>query len=103
MISDGFRGLDEQRFFTGNLNAAFVYSGDNHTYFIKDTMIWRLNENIEFIGSIASDYPQFVVRWLNIADKITSALQWINGQTYFFSNHYYYRYDHRNHRVMTIR
>lgn len=98
-ISDGFRGLDEQRFFTGRLDAAFVYSGDNRTYFIKDAMVWRLSVNLEFAGSIDIDYPQFVARWLQIGDKITGALQWINGKTYFFSYQSYYRYDHLNHRV----
>ncbi|CAF1085149.1 unnamed protein product [Adineta steineri] len=99
LISDGFRGLDEQHFFTGHLDAAFVYSGDNHTYFIKDAMIWRLNMNMEFISSIDIDYPQFVSNWLHIGDKITSALQWINGRTYFFSHQFYYRYDHINHHI----
>lgn len=99
LISDGFRGLDEQHFFTGHLNAAFVFSGDNRTYFVKDTMVWRLNVNVEFLGSIEHEYPQFVSSWLKIGDKITAAIQWINGQTYFFSHHIYYRYDHRNHRV----
>ncbi|CAF4237942.1 unnamed protein product [Rotaria socialis] len=99
LIRDGFRGLDEQHFFTGHLNAAFVYSGDNHTYFIKDAMIWRLHMNLEFSSSIDIDYPQFVSRWLNIGEKITSAIQWINGLTYFFSHKYYYRYDHVHQQV----
>ena len=99
LISDGFRGLDEQHFFTGRLNAALLYSGDNRTYFIKDAMVWRLNVNVEFAGSIENDYPQFVSRWLNIGEKITSAIQWLNGYTYFFSHQSYYRYDHRSHRV----
>jgi hypothetical protein len=99
LISDGFHGLDETHFFTGHLNAALVYSGDNHTYFIKDAMVWRLNINLEFAGSIEHNYPQFVSRWLNIGEQITSALQWINGQTYFFSHQFYFRYDHHNHRV----
>ncbi|CAF1099540.1 unnamed protein product [Rotaria sordida] len=99
LISDGFRGLDEQHFFTGHLDAAFIYSGDNHTYFIKDAMVWRLNINIEFTNSIDIDYPQFVSSWLHIGEKITSALQWINGRTYFFSYKSYYRYDHINHQV----
>jgi len=99
LISDGFRGLDDQHFFTGHLDAAFVYSGDNHTYFIKDAMVWRLNINIEFTGSIDIDYPQFVSRWLHIGEKITSAIQWINGRNYFFSYKFYYRYDHINHQV----
>ena len=99
LISDGFRGLDEQHFFTGRLNAALLYSGDNRTYFIKDAMVWRLNINAEFAGSIENDYPQFVSRWLHIGEKITSAIQWLNGHTYFFSHQSYYRYDHRNHRV----
>ena len=101
LIRDGFHGLDEQHFFTGHLDAAFVYSGDNHTYFIKDTMIWRLNINQEFISSIDIDYPQFVARWLRIRDRITNALQWTNGQTYFFSYTTYYRYDHHRHQVTT--
>ncbi len=99
LISDGFHGLDDQHFFTGHLDAAFVYSGDNQTYFIKDAMVWRLNLNKEFTSSIDIDYPQFVARWLHIGEKITNALQWINGRTYFFSYQFYYRYDHRNHQV----
>ncbi len=99
LISDGFRGLDDQHFFTGHLDAAFVYSGDNHTYFIKDAMVWRLNMNVEFTSLIDIDYPQFVSRWLHIGEKITNALQWINGRTYFFSYKSYYRYDHINHQV----
>lgn len=99
LISDGFPGLDQRRFFTGRLSAAFLYSGDNHTYFIKDAMLWRLNFNREFTSAIENDYPQFVSRWLHIGEKITSALQWINGYTYFFSDQLYYRYDHQNHRV----
>jgi hypothetical protein len=62
-------------------------------------MVWRLNINFEFSGLIDMDYPQFVSRWLNIGEKITNALQWINGRTYFFSYQSYYRYDHINHRV----
>lgn len=62
-------------------------------------MIWRLNLNIEFTSSIDIDYPQFVARWLRIGDKITNAIQWINGRTYFFSYKSYYRYDHVHHRV----
>ena len=99
LISDGFRGLDEQRFFTGHLDAAFVYSGDNHTYFIKDAMVWRLNSFKEFTSSIDNDYPQFVARWLHIGEKITGALRWINGRNYFFSQRSYYRFDHIHHRV----
>ncbi|CAF4525284.1 unnamed protein product, partial [Rotaria magnacalcarata] len=38
-------------------------------------------------------------RWLNIGEKITSAIQWINGLTYFFSHKYYYRYDHIHQQV----
>lgn len=99
LISDGFRGLDEQRFFTGHLDAAFVYSGDNHTYFIKDAMVWRLNSFKEFTSSIDNDYPQFVARWLHIGEKITGALRWTNGRNYFFSHRSYYRFDHVHHRV----
>ena len=99
LISEGFRGLNEQHFFVGSLDAALIYSGDNHTYFIKDTMVWRLSVNLEFAGVIENEYPQFVSRWLHINDKITSALQWINGRTYFFSKKTYYRYDHLNQQV----
>jgi hypothetical protein len=76
-----------------------MYSGDNHTYFIKDAMVWRLNTNKEFTSSIDTDYPQFVARWLHIGEKITAALRWINGRNYFFSYKSYYRYDHINHQV----
>ncbi len=62
-------------------------------------MVWRLNRNVEFASSIDVDYPQFVSRWLHIGEKITSALQWINGRTYFFSYQSYYRYDHIKHQV----
>jgi hypothetical protein len=62
-------------------------------------MVWRLNINIEFAGSIDIDYPQFVSRWLNIGEKITSACKWINGRNYFFSYKNYYRYDHAHHQV----
>jgi len=62
-------------------------------------MVWRLNINIEFTSSIDIDYPQLVARWLHIGEKITNALQWINGRTYFFSYKSYYRYDHINHQV----
>lgn len=103
LISDGFRGLDEQRFFTGHLDAAFVYSGDNHTYFIKDAMVWRLNSFKEFTSSIDNDYPQFVARWLHIGEKITGALRWINGRNYFFSHRSYYRFDHIHHRVRKMK
>lgn len=62
-------------------------------------MIWRLNMNNEFISSIDIDYPQFVARWLRISEKITNALQWLNGRTYFFSHTSYYRYDHTHQQV----
>jgi len=62
-------------------------------------MVWRLNMNVEFTSLIDIDYPQFVSRWLHIGEKITNALQWINGRTYFFSYKSYYRYDHINHQV----
>ena len=62
-------------------------------------MIWGLNINLEFAGSIDVDYPQFVSRWLHINEKITSAVRWINDRTYFFSYKSYYRYDHINHQV----
>jgi hypothetical protein len=62
-------------------------------------MVWRLNINIEFASSIDIDYPQFVSRWLNIGEKITSALKWINGRNYFFSHKNYYRYDHIHQQV----
>ena len=64
-------------------------------------MVWRLSVNLEFAGTIENEYPQFVSRWLHINDKITSALQWINGRTYFFSQKSYYRYDHINQQVST--
>ncbi|CAF0744312.1 unnamed protein product [Didymodactylos carnosus] len=101
-ISEGFIGLDESKFFTGNLDAAFVYSGDQKTYFISGALFWRLNENREFRGQIEHDYPQFVINWLRITNKITDALQWINGKTYFFSSNVYYRYDHVRQKVEDV-
>ncbi|CAF0955199.1 unnamed protein product, partial [Didymodactylos carnosus] len=98
-ISEGFVGLNESKLFRGNLDAAFVYSGDQKTYFISGALFWRLNENHEFKGQIEHNYPQFVTNWLRITNKITGALQWINGKTYFFSANVYYRYDHVNQKV----
>lgn len=63
-------------------------------------MIWRLNINVEFASSIDVDYPQFVARRLRIGDKLTGAIQWLNGRTYFFSYKSYYRYDHIRHQVI---
>ena len=69
-------------------------------------MVWAVNRKIYFFkGSeyykfdpkkkipVEESYPRPISNWDGIPDNINTALQYSNGNTYFFTQEQYYRFD----------
>lgn len=90
LISDSFRGLDSKNGFNGKIDASFVWSGNRRVYFVESNKYWRFDFES---GSVEQGYPKSLSVWRGLPAKISSAFLWINGITYFFDNHKYYRFN----------
>ncbi|KAL5006166.1 hypothetical protein ScPMuIL_017324 [Solemya velum] len=85
---DGPR-LIEERFpgIPNDIDAAFVWGGNEKLYFIKGNEYWRCCGD-------RCDYsvPSPISLW-GMRNRIDAVFQWTNGRTYFFQNESYYRYN----------
>ncbi|ELU14292.1 hypothetical protein CAPTEDRAFT_228569 [Capitella teleta] len=88
-ISRGFPGVPN------NLDASFVWSGNDVTYFIKDNQYYRYVRG----SGVTSGYPRPLSLWAGLPSNIDAAFQYTNGRTYFFSGTTYYRFNDFNFRV----
>lgn len=90
LISENFKGLNSRNGFYGKLDASFLWSGNGRVYFVKDDKYWRYDlKRME----VESGYPKSISLWRGLPNRITDALLWANGVTYFFSDQYYYRFN----------
>ncbi len=88
-ISQTF-GLNVDNGFQGKLDASFIWGGNNQAYFVEGRNYWRFSFET---GTIDSIYPKDLMIWKGLPEKITDALLWTNGVTYFFDNDKYYRFN----------
>ena len=90
IISANFKGLNKNNFFNRKLDASFIWSGNKRAYFVEDNKYWRF----DFVtGTVEHGYPKNISIWRGLSTKITSAMLWANGYTYFFSEDKYYRFN----------
>jgi len=89
-ISESFVGLNTENGFLGKLDASFIWGGNNQAYFVEGRNYWRFSFET---GRIESDYPKDITVWKGLPEKITDALLWTNGVTYFFVDDKYYRFN----------
>lgn len=106
LIRVGFAGIPD------DIDAAFSWSGNGKTYFIKGTKFphTKYPKKYEFLASIligtrywkydsaadtpvSSDYPKSLSTWSGLPGKVDAAFQWKNGKTFFFSGPEYYRFN----------
>lgn len=90
IISENFKGLNSHNGFFGSLDASFLWGGNSRVYFIKGNKYWRYDLNKM---EVERGYPKSLGVWRGLPERITDALQWANGVTYFFSNERYYRFN----------
>ena len=84
-ISKGFDGIPN------DLDAAFVWSGNDKIYFFKGSNYWKFDP--EARPPVEEGYPRPVANWEGVPDHVDDALQYENGYTYFFKQGKYYRFD----------
>ncbi|XP_046552154.1 matrix metalloproteinase-16-like [Haliotis rubra] len=87
-ITEGFRGVPD------HIDAAFVWSGNSKTYFVKGDKYWRYSAN-----RVDSTYPKPMSVWRGIPPGVEAAFQWKNSRTYFFTGRKYYRFHDSNFRA----
>ena len=85
LIRKGFAGIPD------NVDAAFVWSGNEKIYFFKGKQYWKFDP--EKRPPVDKDYPKPISNWEGIPDDIDAALRYDNGYTYFFKQGQYYRFD----------
>jgi len=83
-ISEEFPGLPN------DLDAAFVWSGNNRYYFFKGGEYYRVSN---LASGVDQGYPRPISAWRLPVSSIDAALKYANGRTYFFSGSQYYRYN----------
>lgn len=71
-------------------DAAFVWGGNDKTYYFKGKNYWRYNE---YNKKVDPNYPRSIEVWgLPLDMKINSAMTWKGNQrTYFFQDTYYWK------------
>ncbi|KAI3386795.1 hypothetical protein SNEBB_008989 [Seison nebaliae] len=96
LISTGFVGLNESNGFYGNLDAAFVWSGNQKTYFIKGNKYWRYSIYSNEMARIDDGYPKPLNLWEGLPSNIKAAFQNKNHVTYFLGDNGFYAFDDIN-------
>jgi len=84
-IDQGFPGLPN------NLDAAYVWSGNDRIYFWKGDQYYRYTRG----RGVDRGYPRSTSAWTGLPSTIDDAFQYLNGKTYFFTGAQYYRYNDR--------
>ena len=84
MISDGFEGIPT------SVDAAFVWGKNDKIYFFKGSDYYKFDPKKN--PPVDASYPRPISNWDGIPNNIDAALQYSNGQTYFFRDSQYYRY-----------
>lgn len=70
-----------------NMDAVFTWERNRKTYFFKDTLYWRYNEDNKRTDW---GYPKGIKNaWKSIPDHINAAVQWVNRRTYVFRGRQY--------------
>nr|UUA79708.1 matrix metalloproteinase 17-1 [Nemopilema nomurai] len=93
-ISDGFLGFPAN---FGDIDAAFVWPGNNLMYIFKGSDYWRVYQRGNMYRA-ASGYPRKISSaWIGIPDNIDAVTTWANGVTYFFKGSKYYRLNQNLH------
>ena len=82
-INDGFEGIP------ANVDAAFVWGRNDKIYFFKGSNYYKFDPKKN--PPVDESYPRPMSNWDGIPNNIDAALQYSNGNTYFFKNNQYYR------------
>merc|ERR1711922_48475 len=81
----GFPGIP------GNLDTAYVWSGNGKIYFTKGNNYWKFDPSrTPFVQK--DKYPRDISLW-GLPGNLDGALQWDNGKTYFFKDGEYWRFN----------
>ena len=91
-IKDEFPGIPD------NLDAAFVWGGNKKFYFFKGSKYWLFDPQTGQARTGADGYPRRISRW-GVPNNIEGALLHSNGQTYFFKDGLYWKF---NDMILTI-
>ena len=72
------------------MDAAFVWGRNDKIYFFKGSDYYKFDPKKN--PPVDSSYPRPVSNWQGVPNNIDAALQYSNGNTYFFKQDNYYRY-----------
>ncbi|KAJ8022400.1 Matrix metalloproteinase-17 [Holothuria leucospilota] len=84
-ITLNWRGLP------GNLDAAFIWSGNGFVYFIKGNHYYRYNPRT---GRVEPGYPRSLHIWKGVEAPVDGVVRYEN-QTFFFRGQFYKQFDDR--------
>jgi len=76
----------------GSPDAAFVWGGNQKTYYFKGDKYWRYDEDYR---TVEAGYPRSITVWgLPLSMNMNSAMTWKgNRRTYFFKDTNYWKLD----------
>ena len=97
-ISEGFKGFPAH---FRNINAAFVWPGNNQLYIFRGPEYWRFSRKPKSDQyRMDYGYPRKIhSAWRHVPHNFDTVFAWRNGKTYFFKGSKYYRLDDRRIRV----
>ncbi len=69
----------------GEIDAAFVWPGNNLFYIFKGEKYWRMYRRGKKYQASRNDYPRKISKaWLGVPDDVDAVFAWSNKATYFF-------------------